>query len=65
LDIDNAIKACKEEKSNVIPGRKQKRKDKGNLSEDYCDLSGDVGELVRLGVFNVLISAALTITNYA
>lgn len=49
------IGACKEEKSEVILGQKRRQKAKGNLSGDYCDISGGVGNLVRqLCKFNTL-----------
>lgn len=54
LSIDDAIKACKEETSDLIPGQAQQCRVKRDLSDDYCDVSGNVGDLVRLREFDIL-----------
>ena len=50
MSIDTAIRACKEEKGDVIPGRAQQQRVKGDR---YCDILGNVGDLVRLREFDV------------
>jgi len=49
-NIDTAIRACKEEKSNLIQSRQQMRMVKETLNDDgYCDISGNIGDLTFLG----------------
>jgi len=48
-NIDTAIKACKEEKSDLIQNREQIRMVKESLNDSYCDISGNVGDLSLLG----------------
>ena len=51
-EIDTAIEACKEEKNDQIYGRMKWQKIKGSLCDDYCDVLGNVGDLVRLREFD-------------
>lgn len=52
--IDATIKACKEERRGLIPGLAQHQRVKRDIYDDYCDISGNVGDLMRLREFDVL-----------
>lgn len=53
-NIDRAIKACKEETGDVIQNRSHMEMVKESLNEDYCDISGRVGDLTLLGNSSIL-----------
>jgi len=48
-NIDTAIRACKEERSDLIQSRKQMQMVKETLNDGYCDISGSLGDLSLLG----------------
>jgi len=48
-NIDTAIRACKEEKSDLIQSRQQMQMVKETLNDGYCDISGNIGDLSLLG----------------
>jgi hypothetical protein len=54
-NIDTAIRACKEEKSDLIQNREQIRMVKESLNDSYCDISGNVGDLSLLGELGELL----------
>ena len=51
-NIDTAIRACREEKSNTIQSHQQMQMVKEKLSGGYCDISGTLGDLTRFGESN-------------
>ena len=53
-NIDTAIRACKEEKGDLIQSQKQMQVVKETLNDGYCDISGNVGDLSLLGKLGVL-----------
>ncbi|KAF5386054.1 hypothetical protein D9615_002424 [Tricholomella constricta] len=48
-NIDMAIKACRPESGNLLRNREEMRQVKESLDEGYCDVSGRVGDLNRVG----------------
>ncbi|KAG5646294.1 hypothetical protein DXG03_003891 [Asterophora parasitica] len=48
-NIDMAIKACRPESGNLLRNRQEMRQVKESLDEGYCDISGRVGDLNRVG----------------
>ncbi|KDQ54066.1 hypothetical protein JAAARDRAFT_409896 [Jaapia argillacea MUCL 33604] len=48
-NIETAIKACKEEKSDLLRNRQQMQMVKESLNEGYCDVSGHVRNLEKAG----------------
>jgi len=48
-NIDTAIRACKEEKGDLIQSRKQMQMVKETLNDGYCDISGNLGDLTLAG----------------
>lgn len=48
-NIDMAIKACRPESGNLIRNREEMRQVKESLNEGYCDISGRVGDLHKIG----------------
>ena len=54
-NIDAAVSACKEEKSDLIRGwGLGEERVRGNLYDEYCDVSGYVCDLVRLREFGII-----------
>lgn len=51
-NIQTAISACSEERSNVVQTRQQMQMVKETQNEGYCDVSGHVGKLELIGTFN-------------
>lgn len=49
-NIDMAIKACRPESGNLIRNREEMRQVKESLNEGYCDISGRVGDLQKIGL---------------
>ncbi|TFK45667.1 hypothetical protein OE88DRAFT_1668942 [Heliocybe sulcata] len=48
-NIDTAVKACREEKSDLVNNRKQMQTVKETLDEGYCDVSGYSRDLHKAG----------------
>ncbi|KAF8070283.1 hypothetical protein FPV67DRAFT_1486835 [Lyophyllum atratum] len=48
-NIDMAIKACRPESGNLLRNRQEMRQVRESLNEGYCDVSGRVGDLNRVG----------------
>jgi len=48
-NIDTAIRACKEERSDLIQSRQQMQMVKETLNDGYCDISGNIDDLSFLG----------------
>ncbi|KAF9644423.1 hypothetical protein BDM02DRAFT_3272450 [Thelephora ganbajun] len=48
-NIDTAIKACREDKGDLIQSRKQMKMVKETFNDGYCDISGNIGDLTLLG----------------
>lgn len=61
-NIDTAIRACKEERSDLIQNREQIQMVKESLNDSYCDISGNVGDLSLLGEL-CRLSVTLTANN--
>ena len=60
LNIDTAIRACKEEKSNIIRSQLEMQTIKENLNDGYCDISGSVGNILYVGELNTLYQLLLS-----
>jgi hypothetical protein len=50
-NINSAIKACREEKSDVLDGKLNMELIKESLSNGYCDISGHISDLKMIGEF--------------
>lgn len=48
-NIETAIRACKEERSDFIQSRREMQMVKESLNDGYCDISGNLGDLTALG----------------
>lgn len=48
-----AIRACKEERSDLIQSRKQMQTVKETLNDGYCDISGNLDDLRRFGELGI------------
>ncbi|EPQ50301.1 hypothetical protein GLOTRDRAFT_82416 [Gloeophyllum trabeum ATCC 11539] len=48
-NIETAVKACREEKSDLLNNRRQMQTVKESLDEGYCDISGYSRDLSRVG----------------
>ena len=59
-NIDTAIRACKEEKGDVLQNRTHMEMVKESLNEGYCDISGRVGELNLIGGYFELSDLLIT-----
>lgn len=60
LNIDTAIRACKEEKSNIIRSQLEMQTIKENLDDGYCDILGSVGNILYVGELNTLYQLLLS-----
>ncbi|KAI0077558.1 hypothetical protein K474DRAFT_1750473 [Panus rudis PR-1116 ss-1] len=59
-NIDTAIRACKEEKGEMLQNRAQMQMVKEALNEGYCDISGRAGDLTLIGEYMGGVKVYLT-----
>ena len=52
-NIDMAIQACREERSNVVQNKERMQVIKESLNDGYCDVSGQGGDLTLAGERNL------------
>ena len=51
-NVQQAIAACREERSDVVRNREHMQMVKESLDEAYCDVSGRVGDLSVVGEYS-------------
>lgn len=54
-NIDMAVRACREERGELLKNQQQMRIVKESLNDGYCDISGHSSDLICVGAYKVVI----------